>query len=61
MKRLSRVYGGWFVPFRLFVFSRQKDTTRKEEKTPCEKTSMRKKRNNARRKDATGKQLKDVM
>ena len=32
-------YGGWIVPCRLFVFSRRKDATRKDEKT---KNAMRK-------------------
>ena len=44
-------YGGWIKPFRLFVFSRRKDATRKDEKTkkmPCEKNEKKK---NSMRKD----------
>ena len=58
---ITYAYGGWFVPFRLFVFSPRNNAMRKNEKTkrrhtkrrkdeitPCEKT---KRRNNATRKD----------
>ena len=44
---MSNWYGGWFVPFRPFVFSPRNNATRKNEKTPGKKM---KRRNNATRK-----------
>ena len=51
LKEKGHLYGGWFVPFRRFVFSPRNNATRKNEKTlkrhekrrkdeitPCEKT-----------------------